>query len=216
VLENLKHHRWLLLILVGATALRFYGLAGESLWLDEGQTVKWIGGSYAGLTANWTQGQLFLFILKLWSGIAGTSEFALRFLPAVFGIAVVAAIFFFGQAVALVGLFFSQKWGPFVSIWMFMLVSMCIQGTHSLLSGVASMDFGGKRAAASAAGLFDGCQYLAGGVVGWGLGWFLDKFGWNNWTWSIIPFSILGGILMISLWNVIPQGQLKLPFPKKG
>jgi MFS transporter, OPA family, glycerol-3-phosphate transporter len=128
----------------------------------------------------------------------------------------VAAIFFFGQAAALVGLFFSQKWGPFVSIWMFMLVSMCIQGTHSLLSGVASMDFGGKKAAASAAGLFDGCQYLAGGVVGWGLGWFLDKFGWANWTWSIIPFSIIGGVLMISLWHVIPQGQLKLPFPKKG
>ena len=112
MLENLKHHRWLLLILVGATALRFYGLAGESLWLDEGQTVKWIGGSYAGLTANWTQGQLFLFILKLWSGIAGTSEFALRFLPAVFGIAVVAAIFFFGRAL------FSETTGLYAALFM--------------------------------------------------------------------------------------------------
>ncbi|RPH94352.1 MFS transporter, partial [candidate division KSB1 bacterium] len=126
----------------------------------------------------------------------------------------VAALFFFGQAVALLGLHFSQNWGPFASIWMFMLVSMCIQGTHSLLSGVASMDFGGKRAAASAAGLFDGCQYLAGGVVGWGLGWFLDKFGWGSWTWGIIGFSLIGGFLMVTLWEARPAGQLKIPFPK--
>ena len=126
----------------------------------------------------------------------------------------VAALFFFGQAAALVGLHYSQNWGPFASIWMFMLVSMCIQGTHSLLSGVASMDFGGKRAAASAAGLFDGCQYLAGGVVGWGMGWFLDKFGWGSWTWGIIGFSLLGGFLMISLWEARPAHQLKIPFPK--
>jgi OPA family glycerol-3-phosphate transporter-like MFS transporter len=118
----------------------------------------------------------------------------------------VAALFYFGQAIALVGLHFSQGWGPLASIWMFMLVSMCIQGTHSLLSGVASMDFGGKRAAASAAGLFDGCQYLAGGIVGVGLGWFLDRFGWQNWTWSIIGFSLLGGFLMLSLWHKKPAG----------
>jgi OPA family glycerol-3-phosphate transporter-like MFS transporter len=118
----------------------------------------------------------------------------------------VAALFFVGQGLALIGLHYSQAWGPLASIWMFMLVSMCIQGTHSLLSGVASMDFGGKRAAASAAGMFDGCQYLAGGVVGWGLGWFLDKFGWANWAWSIIGFSALGALLMFSLWNARPAG----------
>jgi OPA family glycerol-3-phosphate transporter-like MFS transporter len=99
---------------------------------------------------------------------------------------------------------------------MFMLVSMCIQGTHSLLSGVASMDFGGKRAAASAAGLFDGCQYLAGGVVGFGLGWFLDTFGWSQWAWGIIGFSLLGGILMITLWNARPAAsQIAMEFPER-
>jgi sugar phosphate permease len=127
----------------------------------------------------------------------------------------VAALFYMGQAVALVGLHFSQSWGATASIWMFMLVSMCIQGTHSLLSGVASMDFGGKKAAASAAGLFDGMQYLAGGIVGFGLGWFLDTFGWANWTWSIIGFSLIGFLLMLSLWNARPAGQLSLDFEKK-
>ncbi len=124
----------------------------------------------------------------------------------------VAALFFAGQSLALIGLHYSQSWGPFASIWMFMLVSMCIQGTHSLLSGVASMDFGGKKAAASAAGLFDGCQYIAGGIVGIGLGWMLDTFGWDNWVWSIIGFSLMGTVLMLTLWHARPAGQLSLDF----
>jgi OPA family glycerol-3-phosphate transporter-like MFS transporter len=124
----------------------------------------------------------------------------------------VAALFFAGQGLALIGLHFSQYWGPFASIWMFMLVSMCIQGTHSLLSGVASMDFGGKKAAASAAGLFDGCQYIAGGIVGIGLGWMLDTFGWDNWVWSILGFSIMGSVLMLTLWHARPSGQLSIDF----
>src|SRR5262245_38856943 len=38
----------------------------------------------------------------------------------------------------------------------FTLNSLAISMVHSMLSGTASMDFGGKRAAASAAGMFDG------------------------------------------------------------
>ena len=52
---------------------------------------------------------------------------------------------------------------------------------HSMLSGTASMDFGGKRAAATAAGMFDGMQYVGGAVMGWGMGWMLDRFGWGTW-----------------------------------
>ncbi len=74
------------------------------------------------------------------------------------------------------------------------------------------MDFGGKKAAASAAGLFDGCQYIAGGIVGIGLGWMLDTFGWDNWVWSIIGFSVMGTVLMLTLWHARPAGQLSLDF----
>src|SRR5262249_4869161 len=41
----------------------------------------------------------------------------------------------------------------------FTLNSFAISMVHSMLSGTASMDFGGSRAAATAAGLFDGMQY---------------------------------------------------------
>jgi len=52
----------------------------------------------------------------------------------------------------------------------FVMNSFGISMVHSMLSGTASMDFGGKKAAATAAGLFDGMQYLAGSVVGVGMG----------------------------------------------
>src|SRR5512140_1428608 len=42
----------------------------------------------------------------------------------------------------------------------FVVNSFAISIVHSMLSGTASMDFGGKKAAATAAGMFDGMQYL--------------------------------------------------------
>lgn len=87
----------------------------------------------------------------------------------------------------------------------FIVNSMAISMVHSMLSGTASMDFGGKRAAATAAGLFDGMQYIGGSFVGYGMGWMLEKFGWGAWGPSMIGFSALGAILMLVLWNARPQ-----------
>jgi OPA family glycerol-3-phosphate transporter-like MFS transporter len=75
-----------------------------------------------------------------------------------------------------------------------------------MLSGTASMDFGGKRAAATAAGMFDGMQYVGGSVMGWGMGAILDRFGWGTWGPSMIGFSVIGAILMLFLWNARPKG----------
>jgi MFS transporter, OPA family, glycerol-3-phosphate transporter len=86
----------------------------------------------------------------------------------------------------------------------FILNSMAISMVHSMLSGTASMDFGGKRAAATATGMFDGMQYLGGAAVGIGVGWMLDNFGWGSWGPSMIGFSVIGAILMLFLWNARP------------
>lgn len=83
--------------------------------------------------------------------------------------------------------------------------SLAISMVHSMLSGTASMDFGGKRAAATAAGLFDGMQYIGGSFTGIGMGWLLDSFGWNAWGPSMIGFSAVGAILMAFLWNARPN-----------
>lgn len=87
----------------------------------------------------------------------------------------------------------------------FVLNSFAISVVHSMLSGTASMDFGGKRAAATAAGLFDGMQYIGGSVVGIGMGWALDHFGWGAWGPSMIAPALIGGILMLLLWNARPK-----------
>ncbi len=87
----------------------------------------------------------------------------------------------------------------------FMVNSMAISMVHSMLSGTASMDFGGKRAAATAAGMFDGMQYVGQSFVGWGMGTLLDRFGWHAWGSSMIGFAALGGVLMLFLWNARPN-----------
>jgi OPA family glycerol-3-phosphate transporter-like MFS transporter len=87
----------------------------------------------------------------------------------------------------------------------FIINSFAISVVHSMLSGTASMDFGGKKAAATAAGLFDGMQYIGGSAVGMGLGWLLEKFGWSVWGPSMIGFSLCGAILMALLWNARPS-----------
>ncbi|MGZ3382347.1 MAG: MFS transporter, partial [Bdellovibrionota bacterium] len=87
----------------------------------------------------------------------------------------------------------------------FIVQSFSISIVHSMLSGTASMDFGGKKAAATAAGLFDGMQYIGGSAVGLGMGALLDKFGWGVWAPSMIGFSVIGAILMLWLWNARPK-----------
>jgi len=90
-------------------------------------------------------------------------------------------------------------------IFAFIMNSFAISIVHSMLSGTASMDFGGKKAAATAAGIFDGMQYMGGSVVGIGMGLLLDRMGWGVWGPSMIGFSFVGAVLMISLWNATPK-----------
>jgi OPA family glycerol-3-phosphate transporter-like MFS transporter len=87
----------------------------------------------------------------------------------------------------------------------FVLNSMAISMVHSMLSGTASMDFGGKRAAATAAGMFDGMQYVGQSFVGWGMGALIDAYGWGAWGSGMIGFAAIGGVLMLTLWNARPR-----------
>ena len=113
----------------------------------------------------------------------------------------VAFVFYLGQIVALVLLGqASPTLAPFAigfcCVWIF--------GVHGMLSGTASMDFGGKKGAATAAGLLDGVQYLGSGLTGFGLGALLDKYHWAIWPYAMIPASAVGAALMLPLWNAKP------------
>ena len=55
--------------------------------------------------------------------------------------------------------------------------------------------------------MFDGMQYVGGAAVGAGMGWMLEHFGWTVWGPSMIGFAVIGAVLMIRLWNVVPRHQ---------
>ena len=90
----------------------------------------------------------------------------------------VAFIFYIGQALALLALGFAP--GPIAAAILIGISCMFIFGVHGMLSGTASMDFGGRKAAATAAGMLDGIQYVAAGLTGFGLGWILKTYGWDG------------------------------------
>ncbi|MCX5793820.1 MAG: MFS transporter [Elusimicrobia bacterium] len=114
----------------------------------------------------------------------------------------VAFIFYLLQIVSLFIL--GQTASPLVASLMIGVSCMWIFGVHGMLTGTASMDFGGTRAASTVAGLLDGVQYLASGLTGFLMGHFLDKWGWGSWTYMIMPFSLAGALLMTRLWNAVP------------
>ena len=115
----------------------------------------------------------------------------------------VAFIGYFLQIAALTVVWQSQSLT--IIIIAFVVNSLAISMVHSMLSGTASMDFGGQKAAATAAGFFDGMQYLGGSFVGIGMGWLLESFGWSAWGPGMIGFSVIGAVLMLTLWNAKPK-----------
>jgi len=129
------------------------------------------------------------------------------------------AFFFYLVQVVMLGLL-GMTWGQGTTggqVWAVLLLgltAMFIFGVHGMLSGTASMDFGGRKAAASVAGALDGIQYIGSGLTGFGLGWVLKTYGWdgiatpghqpaNAWIWvgAIIPFSLMGAFIMTRLWH---------------
>src|SRR5262249_51165131 len=90
------------------------------------------------------------------------------------------------------------------AVWL-VAVSFFVNGAHGMVGGAASMDFGGRKAAATAAGLLDGAQYLvAGPLVGVGLGRLLDPFGWGVVPVPPLPLGGAGALAMVTIWNVLP------------
>lgn len=87
-------------------------------------------------------------------------------------------------------------------------ISLCVIGVHGMLSGTATMDFGGRRAAATAVGLIDGFVYLGTGVQSLSLG-FLTEQNWSYWPPFLIPFAVIGLVLAIRIWYAFPQAKRK-------
>ena len=77
-------------------------------------------------------------------------------------------------------------------------------GCHGLLSGSATMDFGGARGAATAVAFVEGMAYLGIATQAFVLGG-LSTVDWIYWPLFIIPFGFAGVFLCLRIWNARPN-----------
>src|SRR5690242_8595102 len=96
--------------------------------------------------------------------------------------------------------------------WAVVLMTLAIIGVHGMLSGTASMDFGGKKNVGVVVGIIDGCVYLGTAVEALVLGHVLPKGAaqqdaQNWWTWPavMIPAAVIGLALATRVWNARPR-----------
>ena len=82
------------------------------------------------------------------------------------------------------------------------LVGFCLLGPYSMVGGgVVALDFGGKDAAATAAGLLDGVGYFGASLAGVGVAAVVEHSGWSG-AWHCLAAMAGGSVLLcIPLWN---------------
>jgi len=87
------------------------------------------------------------------------------------------------------------------------VMALCVIGTHGMLSGTATMDFGGRKGAGTAVGIIDGFVYLGTAIQSFGIGYITTspEWGWHYWPVFLLPFAIIGTLLLTKIWHVMPK-----------
>lgn len=95
--------------------------------------------------------------------------------------------------------------------WVVIFMSLCVIGVHGMLSGTASMDFGGKKNVGVAVGIIDGFVYLGtamqAGVLKSVLpGGVAQKTAtnWSSWPLAMLPLAFIGLVMATRVWNAKP------------
>lgn len=94
------HHLLLIAIIFLATLLRFYNLADQSLWYDEGFSIALAKSSWAkaiAWTAQDVHPPLYYLLLHLWLRLCGDHAFVVRAFSALFGIALLPLMYLMGK-----------------------------------------------------------------------------------------------------------------------
>jgi OPA family glycerol-3-phosphate transporter-like MFS transporter len=80
----------------------------------------------------------------------------------------------------------NNVWVPLILI---AAIGFLIMSPYAFMTGVISVDLGGKRGSSTAAGLADTTGYLGGAVAGEGIGRIAENWGWST------AFMSLAGVL---------------------
>jgi OPA family glycerol-3-phosphate transporter-like MFS transporter len=122
----------------------------------------------------------------------------------------VSAILYGGMVLGSGGLFFLLGHPALGGLVLFM--SLCVIGVHGMLSGTASMDFGGKKNVGLVVGIIDGFVYLGTATQAAVLKRVLpdgdaaaDAANWWTWPTAMLPATIVGLALSIWVWNARAQ-----------
>lgn len=89
---------------------------------------------------------------------------------------------------------------PWILGLLVFVMSLCVIGTHGLLSGTATMDFGGRKAAGTTVGVIDGFVYLGTALQSIALGELTGR-DWSYWPLFLLPFAVLGFFLLTRIWH---------------
>ena len=105
------------------------------------------------------------------------------------------------------GVVYLTTGSPILS-WTVVFMSLCVIGVHGMLSGTASMDFGGKRNVGLVVGIIDGFVYLGVAAQAWVLKGVLpdgdaakDPANWWTWAPAMAPVAAIGLLLSMRVWS---------------
>lgn len=157
--------------------------ASWEFWLNNWGLMLMIAGASGGMLAGWMSDHLF-----------GSRR------------APVAGLFYGILLIAVVVMIFALDGTPHLLGGLVFVISIMVIGTHGMLSGTATMDFGGRKAAATAVGLIDGLVYLGTGIQSLSLG-YITSTNWHYWPVFLVPFAAAGVLLTFRIWHAIPKGR---------
>ncbi|TAK27496.1 MAG: MFS transporter [Myxococcaceae bacterium] len=98
--------------------------------------------------------------------------------------------------------------------WTMLFMSLCVIGVHGMLSGTASMDFGGTKSAGLVTGVIDGFVYLGTASQAFLYGHLLpdsrslaahQPTAWKIWPGAMIVMALIGVGLCSRVWNARPK-----------
>lgn len=79
-----------------------------------------------------------------------------------------------------------------------------VYGAHTIMVTAIPMDYGTRKAASSAAGFIDAFGYIGATISGVGVGWLVDKYGWDSAFYFWAAGAFIASLLMLRLWRYTP------------
>jgi OPA family glycerol-3-phosphate transporter-like MFS transporter len=132
----------------------------------------------------------------------------------------VSAILYGGMVLGSGGLFYVLGQPLLGALVLFM--SLCVIGVHGMLSGTASMDFGGKKNVGVVVGIIDGFVYLGTALQAAVLKHVLpdgqaaaNADNWWTWPAAMLPAAVIGLLLSLRVWNARANKQAPAAEPAK-